>query len=289
MFCEACGEQLSLRPCPNCDAVNDASAGVCYACKRELAQGTVNHPSVGNEHVAINALLDERRPDYARIGLAGHDAVPVTNAVVRFEAAHAVRDRSATPFRASILAAAGICALVAVGVIFFASTRGPLRLTAPAGSAAPTESAAPAKASRAERASSAEAESAATSGSRETPRRPPTSENSASASSSVDAKRGAAPQEKRVDAKKSLEPAAGHGRLKNGSAVGAAGTTGATTANVAACDPGVVALGLCGSQGAEPTPAAASKAAPETARRSTKDEPRQQCTEAAAALGLCRQ
>lgn len=286
MFCEACGGQLSLRPCPNCDAVNDASAEVCYACKRELARDTVDHPSAGNEHVALDAVSDDRRRDYARIGLPGHDAVPVTNAVVTFEAAHAARARSATPFKGSILAAAGICLLVAIGVIFFVSTRGPFHSSVPANGALPTHSAAPAKPNPAERTSSAGAESAATSGPRETPRQPGTREESSTTNSSVEAKRGAAPQQKRVEAKRVLEPAEGRGRLEAG---GAGGAVGMSAGNVAACDPGVIALGLCDAQGTEGTPATGSKAPPETARRSSKDEPRQQCTEAAAALGLCRQ
>jgi hypothetical protein len=287
MFCEACGGQLSLRPCPGCEAVNDATAELCYACKRELARAAVEDSSAGNEDVGSSDALSERRPDYARIGLVRDDAVPVGNAVVTLEQPHAARAGNATLFkRRMILAVAGVCVLVAIGIILFASTRVLIRAPAPAGATGPTQSAAPADSAPPERTGTVEAESAAAAASKETSQEPITSEGSASAMPSVDAKPATAPRETRVEAKQTVEPPPARGRLESTAAVGAVG---ATSGSVAACDPGVVALGLCASESGEAPPAARPRSSPEMARRSNKDEQRPQCDEAAAALALCPQ
>jgi hypothetical protein len=226
MFCDACGGQLNLRPCPNCEAVNEASATLCYACKCDLAQTAAEDSSDANEHVAISAAFDERRPDYARIGLARDEAVPAANAVVTLDEARSARAHRAAPFkRRAILAGAGICVLATAAAIFFASTRTPVRSSSAGPSAMPAQSSAATKASPAPLTSAVEAEAA-------------------------------------------LE---------------------ATGGSVAACDPGVAALGLCASVAQEAKPAAPNKTSPETARPSTVNEAGPQCTQAAAALALCRQ
>jgi hypothetical protein len=228
MFCEACGGQLSLRPCPGCEAVNDATAELCYACKRELARAAVEDSSAGNEDVGSSDALSERRPDYARIGLVRDDAVPVGNAVVTLEQPHAARAGNATLFkRRMILAAAGVCVLVAIGIILFASTRVLIRAPAPAGATGPTQSAAPADSAPPERTGTVEAESAAAAASKETSQEP------------------TAPRETRVEAKQTVEPPPARGRLESTAAVGAVG---ATSGSVAACEQGVEALGLCASE-----------------------------------------
>ena len=72
-------------------------------------------------------------------------------------------------------------------------------------------------------------------------------------------------------------------------AVEAEAALGATGGSVAACDPGVVALGLCASVAREAKPGTPNKTSPEAARPSTVNEAGARCTEAAAALALCRQ
>src|SRR5690349_15735641 len=121
MFCHACGEQLSLRPCPTCDAINDASALVCYACKGELVPRTVDCPPAANEHAWIRTEFDERRPDYARIGLVRDEDDPATNAVVPLQSPRPVRSGDATRFtRPAIVAGASVLGLVGIGVLLFA-------------------------------------------------------------------------------------------------------------------------------------------------------------------------
>lgn len=49
MFCNGCGGQLNLAPCPRCEAVNDVTASVCHACKAELVEAHAEHVST-SEH-----------------------------------------------------------------------------------------------------------------------------------------------------------------------------------------------------------------------------------------------
>ena len=41
MFCDSCGGQLNLAPCPHCEGVNEVMATVCHACNGELVATTV--------------------------------------------------------------------------------------------------------------------------------------------------------------------------------------------------------------------------------------------------------
>jgi hypothetical protein len=41
LFCDVCGGQLNLAPCPHCDGVNEVTATVCHACNGDLVATTV--------------------------------------------------------------------------------------------------------------------------------------------------------------------------------------------------------------------------------------------------------
>ena len=45
-FCNACGGQLNLAPCPRCGAVNDITATSCYQCSGGLAQSRTDAPDL---------------------------------------------------------------------------------------------------------------------------------------------------------------------------------------------------------------------------------------------------
>ena len=71
MFCNACGGQLNLAPCPHCEAVNDATASVCHACKGELVEANVERASGGSEHGGPDAGGIETRSDQSATQTAG--------------------------------------------------------------------------------------------------------------------------------------------------------------------------------------------------------------------------
>ncbi len=62
-FCNECGSQLSLAPCPSCEAINDRDASTCHQCGAALA------PLVGSETTSAD------RPVMA---VAGDDCVEAT-------------------------------------------------------------------------------------------------------------------------------------------------------------------------------------------------------------------
>ena len=264
MFCSACGGQLSLAPCPNCEAVNDVTASVCHACKAELVEPAVERASGGSEdagtprdpggidtradrnvtHAAADgALVGSSRetgvgnPDAAaslelqleraKTAVERYDAVPAGTAVVALHGAPRIRSRNATRFiPRPIAAAAGAGVLIAIGVLLYASSRSPVHPTSPDGSAVPTESPAPTE--------------------------------------------SAAPAE----------------RAGSSAAGGAAATV---SDNPAACTDGVLALGLCPSEPGQAQSATRIRSSSDVAQRSAKDDATRECNGAAAALGLCAQ
>jgi hypothetical protein len=59
-FCNACGSPLHLKPCPQCEAVNDTAAAQCYECGAALA---TNAPAESITAIPTPAAADNSRAD----------------------------------------------------------------------------------------------------------------------------------------------------------------------------------------------------------------------------------
>lgn len=59
-FCNACGAQLNLVPCPNCGAVNESSAPACFQCNRPLGGHAKDNTGVPASDVPEAAIQSKR-------------------------------------------------------------------------------------------------------------------------------------------------------------------------------------------------------------------------------------
>jgi hypothetical protein len=313
-FCNSCGGQLNLAPCPHCEGVNEVTASVCHACKGALVESTVErgfggseYAGSGPEHSGIDTRLDEPASEFAdstgAIGSSRETHVSTEGAVAsHVESSMAGSTRQAPtdvlePYRAyftrdadpppehATFAVDGYAAVPAENAVV------PLR-------AAP--------ALRRRNAASFIRRTIVTAvgvglliavgvllyGPSLSPVHPTPpavgaapAEAAASTESGTPAERTVTVQGEPPNASQPVEPAPRRASVQSSFAGAAAATV---SGSAAACSDGVAALGLCSSASGQAQPAARVRSSSDGARRLAKDDATGGCKDAAAAaLGLC--
>jgi hypothetical protein len=261
--------------CHFCSTSNPADATVCSACGKPLAKGELVETSAE----------------------PASEAVPTGNPVVALEAPPRVRNPNAPRFgRRLIGVITGAGLLVALGMLIYDPSNGPVQPTSPTDSTVSSESAAPTDSgASAERARAVQAEPAAAPPSSEPPPRAATAERDSNTLSLMEGMRRAAARGESAAASQPVEPAprapAIRSTVAGGASAGSVPGGGAATANKkpAACTDAVAALGLCPSEPAPAQSATRVGPSPEVAQPPAKNDASRACNDAAAALGLCVQ
>src|SRR5438874_6109514 len=92
-FCNACGSPLHLKPCPQCEAVNDTAAAQCYECGAVLE---TNAPAEAVTAIPTPVAVDSANADIeARRGAADPEGSHVPAAFgARFESLPPMEERA---------------------------------------------------------------------------------------------------------------------------------------------------------------------------------------------------